>query len=71
VDSPVLQGSVAGLLAGLATGIGALGVYSVREISQRANHVLLSVAAGIMLAATFFSLLAPGIEVALAKAGSS
>ena len=71
VDSLVLQGSIAGLLAGLATGIGALGVYSVREISQRANHVLLSAAAGIMLAATFFSLLAPGIEVALATAGSS
>jgi ZIP family zinc transporter len=66
MDSPIAQGFVGGLLAGLATGIGALGVYSMRELSRRAHDVLLSGAAGIMLAATFFSLLGPGIEVALA-----
>jgi ZIP family zinc transporter len=66
MDSPIAQGFVGGLLAGLATGIGALGVYSVRELSRAANDALLSGAAGIMLAATFFSLLAPGIEAALA-----
>jgi len=70
VDSPIVQGFVGGLLAGLATGIGALGVYSVRRLSRAANDVLLSAAAGIMLAAVFFSLLAPGIEVALAGRGS-
>lgn len=68
MDSPIALGFVAGLLAGLATGVGALGVYTVRELSRRANDVLLSGAAGIMLAATFFSLLGPGIEVALAQA---
>ncbi len=68
MDSPIAQGFVGGLLAGLATGLGALGVYSVRRLSRAANDVLLSGAAGIMLAATFFSLLAPGIEVALALA---
>jgi ZIP family zinc transporter len=66
MDSPIAQGFVGGLLAGLATGIGALGVYSVRDLSRRAHDVLLSGAAGIMLAATFFSLLGPGIEAALA-----
>lgn len=66
MDSPIAQGFVGGLLAGLATGVGALGVYSVRRLSRAANDVLLSGAAGIMLAATFFSLLAPGIEAALA-----
>lgn len=75
MDSPIVQGFVGGLLAGLATGIGALGVYSVRELSRAANDVLLSTAAGIMLAASFFSLLAPGIEAALAggagRAGAS
>ena len=65
MDSAIAQGFVGGLLAGLATGIGALGVYSVRQLSRLANDALLSGAAGIMLAATFFSLLAPGIEVAL------
>jgi ZIP family zinc transporter len=66
MESPIAQGFVGGLLAGLATGIGALGVYSVRELSRTANDVLLSGAAGIMLAAVFFSLLGPGIEVAVA-----
>jgi ZIP family zinc transporter len=70
MDSPIVQGFVAGLLAGLATGLGALGVYSVRELSRAANDVLLSGAAGIMLAASFFSLLGPGIEVALAETGA-
>jgi ZIP family zinc transporter len=75
MESPIAQGFVGGLLAGLATGIGALGVYSVRRLSRSANDVLLSGAAGIMLAAVFFSLLAPGIEVAVAdsatRAGAS
>jgi ZIP family zinc transporter len=70
MDSPLVQGFVGGLLAGLATGIGALGVYSVRGLSRLANHALLSGAAGIMLAASFFSLLAPGIESALGRGGS-
>lgn len=66
VDSQITQGFLAGLLAGLATGIGALGVYSVRRLSRAGNDLLLSSAAGIMLAATFFSLLGPAIEAALA-----
>jgi ZIP family zinc transporter len=70
MDSPIAQGFVGGLLAGLATGLGALGVYSVRELSRRAHDALLSGAAGIMLAATFFSLLGPGIDAALAGGGS-
>jgi zinc transporter ZupT len=75
MDSSIAQGFVGGLLAGLPTGIGALGVCSVRELSRRANDVLLSAAAGIVLAATFVSLLGPGIEAALAgsagRAGAS
>lgn len=52
MDSPIARGFVAGLPAGLATGIGALGVYSVHGLSRRANDVPLSTAAGIMLVAT-------------------
>lgn len=55
----------------MATGLGALGVNIVHELSRRTNDVLLSCAAGIMLAATFFSLLAPGIEVALSRSPST
>jgi len=48
-------------VAGLGTGVGALGIFLVRRISDRTEDVLLSSAAGVMLAATFFSLLLPAI----------
>jgi ZIP family zinc transporter len=56
------MGLVASLLAGLMTGVGALGVFLFRELSPRLEDGLLSFAAGIMLAASFFSLLLPAIE---------
>lgn len=68
MGSALLDGVVGGFAAGMATGIGALGVYSLRGLSARGHDVLLSVAGGIMLAATFFSLLDPAIEVAMAGA---
>ncbi|MDX1625647.1 MAG: ZIP family metal transporter [Wenzhouxiangellaceae bacterium] len=55
-------GFVASLLAGLGTGLGASGVFFVCRLSPRLEDALLSIAAGIMLAATFFSLLLPAIE---------
>ncbi len=60
-------GFVASLLAGLCSGVGALAVFVVRTISERTEDLLLSVAAGIMLAASFFSLILPGIEYAEAQ----
>ncbi|HSH41362.1 MAG TPA: ZIP family metal transporter, partial [Arenicellales bacterium] len=60
-------GSLASLLAGACSGIGALAVFVVRQISDRTEDLLLSVAAGIMLAASFFSLILPGIEYAEAQ----
>jgi ZIP family zinc transporter len=71
MDSAFLAGILGGLAAGLATGIGALGVYSLRDLSVRGHDLLLSVAAGIMLAATFFALLDPAIAVAQARSGSA
>ncbi|MCB1743859.1 MAG: ZIP family metal transporter [Gammaproteobacteria bacterium] len=64
VPNVIGLGVLASLLAGLCTSVGALGVFAIRELSTRVEDVLLSVAAGIMLAATFFSLLLPGIEQA-------
>ncbi len=57
----------AGLLAsfiagGIGTAAGAGGVFIFRQLSARLEDALLSVAAGIMLAATFFSLLLPALE---------
>jgi len=69
--SPVTQGILGGLAAGAATGLGAAGVYTVRALSRRGEDVLLSSAAGIMLAATFFALLAPAVDEALRQSASA
>ena len=56
------MGFLGSLLAGLLTGVGALGVFLFRTLTPRLEDGLLSFAAGIMLAAAFFSLLLPAIE---------
>ena len=58
----VVVGFFASILAGLATGIGALAVLFFKNISNNLFCGLLGAAAGVMLAATAFSLLVPGIE---------
>lgn len=60
--SVVWMGTIASLLAGLGTGVGALGVFAVRRLTPALQDGMLSAAAGVMLAASFFSLLLPGIE---------
>ena len=58
----VVIGFLASILAGLATGLGALPVLFFKNISNNLFSSLLGAAAGIMLAATAFSLLVPGIH---------
>lgn len=58
----VVIGFIASILAGSATGIGALPALFFKEISQSLFSSLLGAAAGVMLAATAFSLLVPGID---------
>jgi ZIP family zinc transporter len=55
-------GLLASVLAGLATGVGALPVLFFRSIPPRLVNIMLGAAAGVMLAATSFSLIVPGIE---------
>ncbi|MEW8015007.1 MAG: hypothetical protein AB2807_09550 [Candidatus Sedimenticola endophacoides] len=62
-------GFLASLGAGLLTGVGALGVYFVSRLSPRLEDGLLSLAAGIMLAASFFSLILPAIAYGEAQVG--
>ncbi len=62
---PILTGTLASLAAGLGTGIGAAFIYSISELRPRTEDALLSGAAGIMLAASFYSLLQPGLEYGL------
>jgi ZIP family zinc transporter len=58
----VVVGFSASILAGLATGIGALPALWLKNISDNLFNSLLGAAAGVMLAATAFSLLVPGLE---------
>ncbi|RLE91041.1 MAG: ZIP family metal transporter [Thermoprotei archaeon] len=60
---PVLGGFIGSLLAGLATGIGALPVFFFRKIPQKVIDALLGFSAGVMLAASFFSLIIPALDI--------
>ena len=59
--SILLMGFLGSLAAGLMTGVGALPVLFGRNITRYWNDVLLGFAAGVMLSASFFSLILPGI----------
>lgn len=58
----ILMGFTASFCASLGTAAGSLGVFAIRKLSRQMEDGLLSLAAGIMLAATFFSLLLPALE---------
>ena len=67
--SLIWTGFLASLAAGAMTGVGALPVFLPFRISARAQDVLLGFAAGVMLAASAFSLIVPGLEAAAADYG--
>jgi ZIP family zinc transporter len=56
--------------AGLATAAGALPVLAIKGISQRLQSGFLGFAAGVMLAASFFSLILPGLDAVATNGGS-
>lgn len=68
--SVVYAGFIGSLFAGLCTGIGAVPILLRRDWSRQSEVMMLSVAAGIMLGATVFSLIMPGIEEVLGRTGS-
>ncbi len=57
-----VQGFFASILTGLATGLGALPAVFLKHISPRLFNGMLGLSAGVMLAATAFALIIPGIE---------
>ena len=59
----VTLGLLASLLAGLATGFGALPILITKNVSERLLDVMLGFSAGVMLAATSFSLIIPALEI--------
>lgn len=67
--SPVLAGFIGSLVAGLATGVGALPVCFRREWPEQGQVIMLAIAGGIMLAATVFSLIIPAMEVVIDQSG--
>lgn len=60
--SVIQIGIIASTAAGLATGIGAIPILFTTSVSERMRDILLGFAAGVMLAATSFSLIIPAIE---------
>jgi zinc transporter, ZIP family len=69
-DVPVFYvASGAAIFAGLATCLGAVPLMLIRRISAPMETALMSFGAGVMLAAAFFSLLTPGLEIAAEIAG--
>lgn len=60
--SPVLLGFLASLAAGSLTAAGALPVLLQRAIPSSVSDAMLGFAAGVMLAASFFSLIMPSLE---------
>lgn len=59
-----LAGTLASLAAGLATGVGALPAIFMRGIGKDRQNIMLGFGAGVMLAATSFSLIIPGLAAA-------
>ncbi|MEW4530351.1 ZIP family metal transporter [Maioricimonas sp. JC845] len=62
--NPILQALLAGLFTWFVTALGAATVFFSRRVNQRLLDWMLGFAAGVMMAASYWSLLAPSIEIA-------
>lgn len=60
--SQFFQGFLGALIAGLFTGVGGFSIYLKKKYSQNNINVMLNLAAGVMLSASFFGLLVPSME---------
>jgi ZIP family zinc transporter len=66
--SPILQALVATIFTWAITAVGAATVFLTRNVSTRFLNAMLGFAAGVMVAASYWSLLAPSVE--LSRAGN-
>jgi ZIP family zinc transporter len=62
--NPIIQALIATTFTWLLTAAGAALVFTTKKINQKFMDSMLGFAAGVMIAASFWSLLAPGIEMA-------
>jgi len=67
---PIPQALLAGGVTWLVTALGAATVFLRRQLPQALLDAMLGFAAGIMIAASFWSLLAPAIDLSEARGGS-
>jgi len=65
--SPVLQAFIATLFTWSVTALGAATVYLTRTVNTRFLNAMLGFAAGVMIAASYWSLLAPSVELSKAN----
>lgn len=68
--SPILQAFIAGLFTWGCTIFGAAFVFLFKTVNRKLLDVMMGFAAGVMIAASFWSLLAPAIEYAIPSYGS-
>ncbi len=62
--NPILQAFIATLFTWGMTALGAMGVFLSKNINRKVLDMMLGFAGGVMIAASFWSLLAPAIEMA-------
>jgi ZIP family zinc transporter len=63
-SNPILQALLATIFTWAMTATGAAGVFFFKTVNKRVLNAMLGFAAGVMIAASFWSLLAPAIEMA-------
>ncbi len=68
--SPVVQAGLAGMFTWGVTALGAGTVFMVKTVDRRLLDGMLGFAGGVMLAASYWSLLAPAIDLSLADGGN-
>lgn len=62
--SPLVQSLLAGCFTWFVTGLGAAIVFVTRQVNRKLLDAMMGFAAGVMIAASFWSLLVPSIEMA-------
>jgi ZIP family zinc transporter len=68
--NPIVQALLATTITWAVTALGAAVVFFVRTVDKRTLDIMLGFAAGVMVAASFWSLLLPAIEISVREMGS-
>ena len=71
LNNPIFQALAAGLFTWLCTMFGSAFVFLFKEVNERFLAIMQGFAAGVMIAASFWSLLAPALEYAEANSNNA